>query len=368
MGQGNIGIGVISYGYMGKVHSLGYRNMPFYYQLKLPVKLVGVATPSLSSQARAMQEAGFEFATADPEELITRPDIDVIDICAPTYLHEEYVRLVAAVGKAIYLEKPLAHSLASARRAYAAVETNGVRTGMAFEYRFAPALLRAKELLTAGAIGSIVNFRAIYQGPEHLSTSRLTWQLEKEKAGAGALSAQGSHLLDLVRHLVGEFAAVSALGQKLTGKGDVEQAMLLQARMESGAVGSIEFSQVAAGSNIDVRVEIYGTAGSLRFDNSQPNVLKLYELSADPSDPRAGCKEIQTMQVLPDAIFPPPRVDVNWLRYHLASQYHFLKGVMDGGQPLPPTALDGLKCQEVMEAAMRSMVEERWVALAEVCS
>lgn len=364
----SIGIGIISYGYMGKVHSLCYREMPFYYDLKIPLRLVGVATPSRSSQERAVREAGFEFATSNPEELLARPDIDVIDICSPTYLHEEYVCRAAAAGKAIYIEKPLAHTLAAARRAYLAVNRNGARTGMAFEYRFAPALIRAKEFLSQGRIGSVINFRAIYQGPEHLNLSKLTWQLEAEKAGAGALAAQGSHLIDLIRCLIGEFESVCALAQKTTDGGDVEQVMLLQAKLECGAVGTLEVSQVAAGSNIDLRVEVYGTRGSLRFDNSQPNVLRIYELTDKELESGDGFREIQTMQRLPDAVFPPPRVDVNWLRYHLASQHRFIKALIEGTEPAPPTAFDGLKCQEVMEAACRSAREGRWVKLAEICS
>jgi len=362
MKRKSIGIGLVSYGYMGKVHSLCYQELPFYYDLQAPVKLIGIADPSESSRERALREAQFEFATAYPEDLLVRSDIDVIDICSPTYLHEQYVVMAAEAGKAIYTEKPLGHTLDSARRAYTAVSTNGVHTGMAFEYRFVPALLEAKNLLKQGTIGSVINFRVAYQGPEHLSITKFTWQLDKEKAGGGVLFALGSHTIDLIRFLIGEFDSVSAIGKSLAAKGDVEQLVLIQARMQSGAVGSIEVSQVAVGSGIDVRVEIYGTEGTICFDNRYPNILRLCEMTKKS----VGFQEIQTMQRLPDAVFPPPRVDVNWLRYHLAAQYQFIKGLDKEINLVAPTIYDGLKCQEVIEAVLRSWDSGSWVCLAEI--
>ena len=362
MKRKSIGIGLVSYGYMGKVHSLCYKELPFYYDLQASVKLVGIATPSESSRERALREAQFEFSTAYPEDLLVRPDIDVIDICSPTYLHEQYVVMAAKTGKAIYIEKPLGHTLDSARRAYTAVSDSGVHTGMAFEYRFVPALLEANNLLKQGTIGSIINFRVVYQGPEHLSITKLTWQLDKEKAGGGALFALGSHTIDLIRFLIGEFDSVSAIEKSLAAKGDVEQLVMIQARMQSGAVGSIEVSQVAAGSAIDMRVEIYGTKGTICFDNRYPNILRLCEMMKKS----VGFREIQTMQRLPDAVFPPPRVDVNWLRYHLAVQYQFIKGLDGEINLVAPTIYDGLKCQEVIEAVLRSWDSGSWVFLSEI--
>jgi len=132
--------------------------------------------------------------------------------------------------------------------------------------------------------------------------------------------------------------------------------------MQSGVVGSIEVSQVAAGSGIDLRVEIYGTEGTICFDNRCPNILRLYEMKKKP----VGFREINTMQRLPDAIFPPPRVDVNWLRYHLAAQYQFVKGLDGEIDLVAPTIYDGLKYQEIIEAVLRSWDSGSWVCLAEI--
>lgn len=354
-----IGIGLVSYGYIGKVHSLCYQEMPFYYNLKKPVKLVGVVSPSYSSRDRAMREAKYHFASEEFTDLIKKPEIDVIDICSPNYLHEKYITLAAENKKAIYIEKPLAHSLHSAKNAYQVVSANNVHTGMAFEYRFIPALLKAKKLLQKKLIGSIINFRIIYQGSEHLYTNKLSWQLNKDKAGGGTLFALGSHCIDLSRFLIGEFEEVFAISKNLTKIGNVEQLVLIQARMQNDVLGTIELSQVAAGSCVDLRLEIFGTCGSISFDNRQPNILRLYKIDHKHN----GFQEIQTMQQLPDAVFPPPRVDINWLRYHLAAQYHFIKGLTCDKDSFTPTIYDGLKCQEVMEAIMYSWENKNWFSL-----
>lgn len=178
-----IGVGLISYGYIGKVHSLCYQEMPFYYDLQMPLKLIAVAIPSKSSRERALREAKYEFSTENPEDLLKRPNINLIDICSPTYLHEQHIVMSAKAGKAIYIEKPLGHALDSARRSYSVASASSLHTGMAFEYRFVPALLKAKEFLQGEVIGSIINFRVVYQGSEHLSIGKHSWQLDKSKAG-----------------------------------------------------------------------------------------------------------------------------------------------------------------------------------------
>lgn len=364
----SVGVGLISYGYMGKVHSLCYRELPFYYDLGRAVRLVAVATPSQGSRKRAMREAGFKHALSDPYDLIGRSDVDVIDICAPTYLHEEYACAAVKAGKAVYIEKPLARTLDSARRIYQAVTDAGVSSGIAFEYRFVPALMRAKRLLDEGSIGSVIHFRAIYQGAEHIYPAKFKWQLDRERAGGGALFALGSHLIDLVRYLLGEYSSIHATQVKCPDRGDVEQVVFMQAAMDGGAQGSLEVSQVAAGSNIDIRLELYGTKGSIQFDNRCPNILRVYEVPLDPLDASAGFTEMNTMQQYKDAVFPPPRVDINWLRYHLASQYQFVNGLLDKNTAgnLHPTVYDGLRCQEVMEAAMKSIKEGGTVFIQDI--
>jgi predicted dehydrogenase len=362
VGEKFIGVGLISYGYIGKVHSLCYQELPFYYNLKKPVKLIGVVSPSQSSRDRAIREAKYQFVSEDIIDLIKRPEIDVIDICSPNYLHEQYILIAAKNKKAIYIEKPLGHSLASAKKAFSVVSENNLHTGMAFEYRFIPALLKAKELLQEKLLGTIINFRIIYQGSEHLYINKHGWQLDKNKAGCGALFALGSHSIDLARFLIGEFESVFASSKNITEIGDVEQLVLIQAKMQNGALGTLEVSQAAAGSCVDLRLEIFGTLGTISFENRNPNILRLYEIDHKYN----GFQEIQTMQQLPEAIFPPPRVDINWLRYHLAAQYHFIKGLIGKKDTFAPTIYDGIKCQEVMEAVIHSWEDESWVYIKEV--
>ncbi|HRV91798.1 MAG TPA: Gfo/Idh/MocA family oxidoreductase [Anaerolineae bacterium] len=376
-----LGVGMIGYGGIGRVHVMAYRNIPYHYGLTADtINLVGVATSRSETAQKAAQEIGCHFWTADYHELLARDDIDVVDICVPNHKHEEIITAAAAAGKHIYCEKPLAMDVAEGQRIVEAVEKTGVKSQMTFNFRFFPAISRAKQLMDAGFVGRVFSFRGRYFRSSYIDPQKpLSWRLRKDISGGGALFDLGSHILDILYFLLGDFDRVQAtldtlIKERPVAKGavekgavDVDDIALMQLRMANGTLGNVEISRMGTGVTNDMQFEIYGDQGAIRFRSEDPSWLEVYDVR-DPGQPLGGMRgfrKLETVQHYDGAKSPDWSMSPNFVRTHAECQYQFLKAIVDG-RPGSPTLSDGLKVQEVMAAAERSSAEGRWVAVAEV--
>ena len=376
-----LNIAMIGYGGIGRVHALGYRAIPFHYGLPAgAVKIAGVATTNPESAWAAGQEIGCDVWTTDYRELLARDDVDLVDICVPNRLHEEVVVAAAQAGKHIYCEKPLAMNVAEARRMVAAVEAAGVKSQMTFNFRFFPAITRAKQLIDEGFLGRVFSYRGRYYRASYIDYQKpLSWRLSKEVAGGGALFDLGSHILDLIHHLLGDFAGVNATMETLIkerpiDKGsttmapvDVDDIALLHTRMADGALGTVEISRMGTGVANDLGIEIFGDKGAIRFNGADPSWLELYD-TRDPDAPLGGMrgfKKLETVQRHAGAKSPDWTMPPGFVRAHAECQYQFLKAI-DEGRPASPSLADGLHIQAVMAAAERSSETGSWVNVADL--
>lgn len=376
-----LNIGMIGYGGIGRVHAMGYRNIPFHYGLPADsVNIVGVATSRPETAQKAAREIGCPVWSADYRELLARDDIDMVDICVPNHAHEEIVLAAAQAGKHIYLEKPLSMNVAEGRRMVAAVEQAGIKTQITFNFRFYPAITRARQLVEEGFLGRVFSFRGRYYRASYIDPNKpLSWRLQKDISGGGALFDLGSHVLDLVYYLLGDFGSVQAtldtlikerpLAAGSTEKGpvDVDDIALMQLRMADNTLGLVEISRMGTGVTNDLQIEIYGDKGALRFRSEEPSWLEVYD-TRDPETPLGGMRGFRKLEVVqrhegqksPDWTMPP-----GFVRTHAECQYRFLRAISDNLAP-SPTLADGLRVQEAMEAAVRSSAEGRWVAVEEI--
>jgi len=321
-----LGVGMIGYGFMGKVHTYAYKNLAFYYDPP-PVKprLVAVCTTRPETAERAAAHGGYEKAHTDFRTVAEDPEVDVVHICTPNAFHCEAAIAALEAGKHVYCDKPLAATLEEAERMVAAAEHNpGAIHQVTFQYRFLPVTLRAKELMAEGFAGRLFGYRAAYLHSGYIDPARpISWRLDLARSGGGALLDLGSHVIDLMRHLAGEIQAVSAICKTLiterpTPEGgmarvEVDDVALLQVELEDGAVGTIEASRLATGTNDELKFEIHGDGGGLRFNLMRPNWLEVYDCR-DPGGPYGGWrgfKAIEAVQRYPaPAALPPPKVSV----------------------------------------------------------
>jgi predicted dehydrogenase len=368
-------VGMIGYGGIGRVHALAYRAIPFHYGLPAgTVEIAGVATTREESAQKAAAEIGCDFCTSDYRELLDRSDIDVVDCCVPNHRHEEIVTAAAAAGKHVYCEKPLAVSVDEGRRMVSAAESAGIKTQMTFNFRFFPAITRAVQLVRDGFLGRVFSFHARYHRSSYISPDKpLSWRLSKEVSGGGALFDLGSHVLDLVFCLLGPFGTVHgtldtlikerpvALGADEKGPVDVDDIALMQVRMADGFLGVVEISRMGTGAVNDLRIEIYGERGAIRFSAEDPSWLEIYDVRDDgaPLGGRRGFRKLETVQHYDRAKSPDWSMTPNFVRTHAECQYQFLRAVADD-LPASPNLADGLHIQQVMDAAIRSSASGGW--------
>lgn len=374
-------IGMIGYGGIGRVHAMAYRSLPYHYALPAATfPIAGVATTRQATAQAAAAEIGCDFWTDDYHALLARPEIDVVDICVPNHMHAEIVEAAAAAGKHIYCEKPLAMDVAEGQRMVAAATAAGVKTQMTFNFRFFPAVIRAQQLMQEGFVGRIFSFRGRYYRASYIDPKKpLTWRQQKSIAGGGALFDIGSHILDLLYALLGEFAEVQAVmdtlikerpvaaGAAETGKVDVDDIALLHLRTTSGVLGLLEASRMGTGLTNDIEFEIFGEQGAIRFSNTDPGWLSVYD-GRDPDKPTGGMRgfrKVETVQRYEGQKAPDWSMLPDFVRTHAECQYQFLKAVAED-RPARPTLADGLHIQAVMAAAERSSAEQRWVKVSEV--
>lgn len=376
-----INIALIGYGGIGRVHANAYRSIQFHYALPANlINIVGVATTREETAKAAAAEIGCDFYTADYKDILARDDVHAVDICVPNNVHEEIVVASAKAGKHIYVEKPLAMSVAEGIRMAEAVESAGVKAQMTFNFRFNPAIERAKQLIDEGFLGRTFSFRGRYHRSSYISPDKpLSWRLRKDVTGGGALFDLGSHILDLLYFLLGDFESVQAnldtlIKERPVAKDadekapvDVDDIAFLHARLPDGTPGVVEISRMGTGATNDVVVEIFGDQGAIRFDLADPSALYIYDVrdTTEPQGGMRGFRRIETSGRYVGAKSPDWTMAPGFLRGHAECQYQFLKSIWDNTDP-SPSLREGLHIQKIMEASVLSSEESRRVALSEI--
>ncbi len=373
-----ISIGLVGFGGIGKLHTVNWRNLHLYYP-DLPVKLYlrGAAARTQDTVDQAVQQGGFEYGTTDYQELMDDPEINLIDICTPNNLHYPIFKVALRAGKHIYCEKPLALNLEEAEEMLTLAEASDQVVQLAFNYRFIPAVMRAKKLIEEGFLGEVINFRAQYFHTGYLNPEKpMTWRLSQETSGGGALVDLGSHVIDLMLYLAGPFKRIIAqtktfVDQRPVKAGATEKVKVLVddhaqllIELTEGGVGIIEVSRVAQGTTDDLNFEIHGSKGAIKFDVMDPNWLYVYDAReiSSANGGNHGFKQVQTMHSYPSNAIPGARSMVNAMSMHANSQYQMILAVI-GLQPASPTTREGYLVQQVLDASYRSAREERWVDL-----
>lgn len=374
----SLGVGVIGFGFIGKVHTYGYVNMPLFYNpVPLKTKLVGVATSKDSTAQVAAEQGGFEFGTSDWHDLIERDDIQIINICSPNSQHVEQLLAAMKSGKHIYCDKPLivtdddAGLIADALVDYHAV---GQTT---LQYRFYPATLRAKRMIDDGYLGNIVSFRAAYMHSGSVDSSKPVGWKQLKSEGGGVLRDLGSHILDLMDHLIGPMTDIFAhtrilyperpdkCGQMVSV--EAEDQALMMVKLENGALGTIEATKIATGAEDELRFEIHGDKGALRFNLMDPNYLDFYSLD-DPEAPlggERGWRRIATVQRYEKpAGFPGPKFSIGWIRGHMHCLYSFLDSIANN-RLAEPSFERGLHLHHMLSTAEKSAATSTWQKLPE---
>lgn len=383
-----VNVGMVGYKFMGKAHSHAYRDLHMFFPKAARPVMKALCGRDRGGVEQAAEQFGWESWTTDWRELMTREDIDLIDINAPSDAHKEIALAAAKAGKHIFCEKPLALTLEDSREMLRAAEEAGVKHMVGFNYRFAPAVQLARKLVEEGRLGRIYHFRAWFLQDWIVDPDfPLVWRLQKEIAGSGSHGDLGAHLIDLAHFLVGEMAEVigmnetfvkerplpssmtglSARGDKDAPKGPVtvDDATLFMARFANGALGSFESTRFAPGHRCTNSFEINGSLGSVKFDFERMNELQVY-FTGDAEDVQGFRRVLATdpAHAYSEAWWPPGHT-IGYEHTFIHETVELMEALEQNRQPVP-NFVDGVKCQEVLEAVDRSIAERRWVRLEEV--
>ena len=360
-----VGIGMLGYAFMGKAHSNAFKTLAYMtWPPPMLPELVAIGGRNEAAVGEAAQRYGFGRAVTDWRELVADPAIDVFDNVAPNNLHGEPTVAAAEAGKHVICEKPLGRNADESFDIWQRVKGAGVKHLCAFNYRFVPAVRLAREMIAAGEIGEVHHFRGAYlQDWIADPQTPVSWRLQADEAGSGALGDIGTHVIDLARYLVGEIATVSALtktfvGDRPGGAVSVDDAVESVVAFESGAVGTIEASRFALGRKNGLTWEINGSKGSIRFDLERLNELQVFLSDSAPGERAQGFRTVLVSE--PDHPFWehwwPQGHMIGWEHSFVHELHHFLTAIRTGGDVAPHGAdfEDGYRASEVADAMLRS--------------
>ncbi len=384
MAKKKVNVGLIGYQFMGKAHSNAYRQVGHFFDLPVEVGMHTICGRNEAAVSKAAEVYGWDRYATDWRSVVANPEIDVIDVSTPGNLHAEIAIAAAKAGKAVFCEKPIGNTLAEAKAMVDAVKEAGVPHAVFHNYRKAPAVALAKQLINEGRLGRLYHMRATYLQDWIADPNfPLVWRLQKEIAGSGAHGDINAHIIDLGRYLLGEFDEVCGalhtfikerpiageiderLGAKATerrGPVTVDDAAMFLARFKNGALGTFEASRFAVGRKNYNRFEINGSGGSVVFNLERMNELEFYDNSVP--EQTHGFTLIQATEG------SHPYAGHYWPPAHIIGYGEtFINLLADAftnmaeGKPISPDMVDGYENQRVLDAVERSSDSRAWVKL-----
>lgn len=378
-GGGELRFALVGHGFMGAAHSQALRVAPAFVDLPLAPVMATLVGRDVAATRTAAARWGWRSTAADWRDVVDDPDIDLVDICSPGSTHVEIAVAALEAGKHVLCEKPLANTVAEAERmaeAAASAAGRGVFAMVGFSYRRVPAVTLARDVVRSGRLGEVRQVRAQYLQDWLVDADDpMTWRLDKAVAGSGALGDIGAHAVDAAqfvtglgvtevsgtlhtfvteRPLVDESVATSGLGGVAgseRGAVTVDDAAWFTARMDGGAIASIEASRFATGRKNAFRLEVSGSRGAVAFDLERPNELELLEVDG----PDSGFRRVLVTE--PEhpylGAWWPAGHGLGW-EHAFTHQLSDLVAALAAGRQPTPSFADGLQVQRVLDAVERS--------------
>ncbi|MFJ5840153.1 Gfo/Idh/MocA family protein [Streptomyces shenzhenensis] len=380
-----LGVAVVGFGWMGRVHTQAYARVPHHYpQLGVRPRLITVAEEVPGRAEEAARQFGFASTTRDWREVAADPRVRAVSITAPNFLHREIGVAMAEAGKHIWIEKPVGLTADDARAVADAVAGAGVQGAVGFNYRNAPAVESARELIAAGEIGAVTHVRIrLFSDYAAHPDGALTWRYERERGGSGVLGDLASHGADLARFLLGDIVSLTAdtaifvperarptgatAGHALASGGELgpvenEDYVSCLLRFASGARGVLEACRVSVGEQNNYGFEVHGTEGAVFWDFRRMNELAVSRGTTYQDQP------VSTVYVGPGqgefgAFQPGAANAMGYDDLKVIEAYRFLRSIAEG-TPHGTTLADAVHSAVVLDAMARSAESRSWVSLS----
>ena len=379
-----LGVAVVGFGWMGRVHTQAYLRVPHHFpELGVRPEMVAVADEVPGRAEEAAARYGFATASRDWREVAADPRVRAVSITAPNFLHREIGTAMAEAGKHIWIEKPVGLTAADARAVAGAARQAGVQGTVGFNYRNAPAVAAARELIRSGEIGAVthVRIRLLSDYAAH-PEGALTWRYERDRGGSGVLGDLASHGVDLARYLVGEIGSliadtavflperarpagataghVRAVGGEL-GPVENEDYVSCLLRFACGARGVLEACRVSVGEQNNYGFEVHGTKGAVFWDFRRMGELGVSTGTAYQDQP------VSTVFAGPGqggyaAFQPSSATAMGYDDLKVIEAYNLLRSVTEGTAH-GATLDDAVRSAAALDAMLSSASSGTWVSL-----
>ena len=335
---------------------------------KLPgLELVAIADPSVERATALAAEYGAQ-GYADHRQMFERGDLDVALVAIPNHLHRQVIEDAAAAGIHVFCEKPIAHNLVDAIAAQTACEDAGVYIQIGFNQRFWEPVQLAKRAVELGVVGDVQAFRSVYSEAWNLYPAATGYRYDLQQSGGASIVDLGVHRIDQARYLVGDIVEVCATIDHRVIPHPADDNVFLLVRFESGATGVISSDRFSP--QVSSATDLYGPDGTIHLSTETRNPFSSVPLAISSTLPKERLPAEIAQADWPTAWwneyqpgtwleFVPPRTNP------YVAEWAAFEGVVRTGDPDPiaPTGVDGVKAQEVITAAYRSVRTHGWVSL-----
>jgi predicted dehydrogenase len=386
--MGEVRIGLIGTGFMGKAHSNAWMMVNKFFKPGAKAVMRACCSRNEAGVSAFAEHWGWQSWETDWRRLIARDDIDAVDITVPNNAHAEVAIEAARHGKHITCEKPLAMSLKEALTMLAAVRKAKVRNMVWHNYRRVPAIQLARQIIKEGRLGRIFHIRAVYLQDWIINPDfPLVWRLQKEICGTGSHGDLNAHIMDTARFItgaeplevcahmetfvkerpkVGVHGVLAATKGKGRGKVTVDDAVIALARFNNGALATFEATRFARGGKNGLGIEVNGADGSVSFNFERMNELRYYN-EKDPPHLR-GFRNILVTEPgahkYVDAWWPPGHI-IGYENTFVNHAADFI-GCIANNKPCSPDFLDSTRNQAFLEAMSISAKRHRWVRVPRI--
>jgi predicted dehydrogenase len=379
-----LGVAVAGFGWMGRVHTQAYQRLTHHFPgLGVRPVLVAVADEVPGRADEAAAQYGFATAHLDWRTLVDDPRVQAVSVAAPNFLHREMGVALARAGKHLWIEKPVGLTSEDAAAVADAVRESGVQGTVGFNYRNAPAVEAARELIAGGELGAITHarFRFFSDYAAH-PEGALTWRFERARGGSGVLGDLAGHAADLVRFLLGEITSLvadtavfvperarptgataghtRATGGEL-GPVENEDYVSAQLRLASGARAVLEASRVAVGEQNAYGFEVHGTRGAVFWDFRRMGELGVSVGTAYQD------QSVSTIYIGPGhgeyaAFQPGSGTSMGFDDLKVIEAYRFVRSIAEG-KPYGTTLDDAVASARILDAMTASVARRGWIDL-----
>jgi predicted dehydrogenase len=368
-----LGVGLIGTGYMGKCHALAWNNVAAVFADVERPRLVGLAEVSRELAEKRAAEFGFARPTSDWRDLVGDPEIDVISITAPNALHPDMAISALQAGKHVWCEKPMAPAFTDAIAMRDAARKAGRIAVLGYNYIQNPLVRHMKRLIGEGAIGKVNHIR-MEMDEDFMADAQapFCWKNE-ESAGYGALDDFAVHPLSLLWMLSGHVVEVVAdMGRphadRPTGDGsrrNVENHDLASVlcRTADGPSAVLLANRAAWGRKGRIALQIFGSEGSILYDQERMNEFQLYDRQGRASE--HGFKSILAAphHAPYDRFIPAPGHGLGFNDLKTIECRELLAAIAGTTAHVVDFEV-GCRIEETVHAMARSFFEKRWVGIA----